>query len=188
MNIRIAGLCVSLLWLGACGSTPPVVDYDSSVDFGSYRTFAFISDHPLMRAPGSPAGSPLLEGRLMRITADNLQARGFVKVDNPEEADFVVGFTVGARDKIQVNSFPEPYRPYYGAWRWGGPYYGGATNVDVQQYTEGQLAIDVYDVPGRKPVWHSVATKRITDSMQRNPDETITAIVTDILMGFPPGS
>ena len=188
MNIRIAGLCVALLWLGACASTPPVVDYDSSVDFSSYRSYAFISEHPLMRAPDSLGGSPLLEGRLMRITDENLQAKGFVKVDNPEEADFTVGFTVGARDKIKVNSYPEPYRPYYGAWRWGGTYYGGATNVDVQQYMEGQLAIDVYDVSGHKPAWHGVATKRITDSMRRNPDESVTAIVNDILMGFPPGS
>ncbi len=59
--------------------------------------------------------------------------------------------------------------------------------MDVQQYTEGRLSIDIYDVAEHKPVWHGAATKRITDSMRENPNETITEIVTEILAGFPPG-
>lgn len=176
----------ALLLLSACGSTPPIIDYDSSIDFGSYKSYAFISDHPLMTDVGSATASPLLEGRLMRHADEVLQARGFTKVENPEAADFAIGFTVGSRDKVRVNSYPEPYRPYYGGWGWGGPYYAGASNVDVQQYTEGTLAIDVYDVSGHKPAWHGVATRRITDSMRRSPDESVAEIVSDILLGFPP--
>lgn len=178
--------------VAGCSSNPPVIDYDRSVDFSGYKTFAFISDHPLMRAEGSPPGSPLLEGKLMRITEDVLNAKGFTIVADAETADFAIGFTVGARDKIRVNSYPEPYRPYYGGWGWGGGYYGagygGGANVDVQQYVEGTLAFDIYDVSEHKPAWHGVATKRITDSMRRNPDESLTEIVSEILAGFPPGS
>ncbi|WOJ92093.1 DUF4136 domain-containing protein [Congregibacter variabilis] len=178
--------------IAGCSSNPPVIDYDSSVNFSGYKTYAFISDHPLMRSEGSPPGSPLLEGRLMRIVEDNLNAKGFALVANSEAADFAIGFTVGARDKIKVNSYPEPYRPYYGGWGgWGAPYYGGGyggSNVDVQQYVEGTLAIDIYDVSEHKPAWHGVATKRVTDSMRRNPDETLTEIVNEILAGFPPGA
>ncbi|WP_439105534.1 DUF4136 domain-containing protein [Congregibacter sp.] len=181
-----------VLAIAGCSSNPPVIDYDSSIDFSGYRTYAFISDHPLMRAEGAPPISPLLEGRLMRITEDSLNAKGFRIVANPEEADFAIGYTSGSRDKIKVNSYPEPYRPYYGGWGWGGSYYGGAygggSNVDVQQYTEGTLAIDIYDVTEHKPAWHGVATKRITDDMRRNPGEALTEIVNEILAGFPPGS
>ena len=178
-----------LVLLGGCAGNPPVIDYDPSANFASWKTYAFISDHPLFRAPDSPPGSPLLEGRLMQITDDTLQQKGFVKVDDPEQADFAISFTVGARDKIQVHSYPEPYRPYYGAWGWGGPYYAGAprSSVDVQQYTEGTLAIDIYDVAEHDPAWHGVATKRITDSMRRNPTEALTEIVNSILADFPPG-
>jgi hypothetical protein len=177
--------------IAGCSSTPPVIDYDRSVNFSGYKTYAFISDHPMIRAEGSPPGSPLLEGRLMRLTEDNLNAKGFVLIADPEAADFAVGFTVGARDKIKVNSYPEPYRPYYGGWGWGGAYYGagyGGSNVDVQQYVEGTLALDIYDVSEHKPAWHGVATKRITDSMRRKPDESLKEFVDEILAGFPPGS
>lgn len=190
--LRTTALLSLLALLTGCGASAPVIDYDRSADFASYRTYAFISDHPMVRAPDTPPGSPLLEGRLMRITDDNLQGKGFTKVSDPESADFAVSFTVGARDKIRVNSYPEPYRPYYGGWgAWGAPYYGGymgTSNVDVQQYTEGTLAIDIFDVNQHKPVWHGIATKRITDSMRRNPDESLTEIVDEILTRFPPGS
>ncbi|MDP5054626.1 MAG: DUF4136 domain-containing protein, partial [Congregibacter sp.] len=157
--------------LGGCSANPPIIDYDRSVDFSGYKTFAFISDHPLMVAEGSSTSSPLLEGRLMRITEDVLRAKGFTIIADAEAADFAVGFTVGARDKIKVNSYPEPYHRYYGGWGgWGAPYYGsgfgGGSNVDVQQYVEGTLAFDIYDVSEHKPAWHGVATKRITDSMR----------------------
>jgi hypothetical protein len=189
-------IAVFTLALVGCSSNPPIVDYDSSIDFSAYKTFAFISDHPLIRAEGADTASPLFEGRLMRSTEIALEAKGFSKVSDPESADFTVAFTVGARDKIKVNSYPEPYRPYYGYGArvgWGAPYYGmgvgmGSSNVDVQQYTEGTLAIDVYDVREHKPAWHGIATKRITDSMRRNPDESVTAIVEEILTSYPPAS
>lgn len=193
MHLRLLAVTTLTLLLAGCGSTGPVIDYDQSANFTTYRTYAFISDSPMMRTPDTPPVSPLLEGRLIRITDDTLQAKGFSKVEDPESADFTVGFTVGARDKIKVNSYPEPYRPYYGGWGWGATYYGGyggyggGTNVDVQQYTEGTLAIDVYDVAEHKPVWHGVATKRITDTMRRNPDESLTEVVQEILQAYPPG-
>lgn len=182
------GLVVAAALLAGCASNAPRIDFDSSADFASYRTYAFISDKPLMRAPDSGPHSPLLEGRLMRITDDAMQARGYTKVSNPEAADFAIGFTVGSRDKIKVNSYPASYRPYYGGWGWGGGYYAGASTTSVSQYTEGTLAVDIYDVASHKPVWHGVAEKRITDAMRRNPSEAVTEILNEIYAGYPPGS
>ena len=180
----------TVLFLGACSSSPVTTDFDNTVDFTGYKTYAFISDSPLMRAPDTPPGSPLLQGRLMKATDAILMAKGYSKVDDPETADFTVAFTVGARDKVQVNSYPEPYRPYYGAWGWGAPYYAGvgAQSVDVRQYTEGTLAIDVFDVAEHKPAWHGVAKGRITDKMRENPSEAVNTTVSEVLLQFPPGS
>lgn len=176
--------------LAGCAATPPTIDYDPAVDFSQYKTFAFIGEHPLLRGEGAESASPLLEGRLMQITENILSARGFKRVADRESADIAIGFTVGGREKIQVNSYPEPYRPYYGGYGrgWGGAYYGGgmATTTTVRQYTEGTLSVDVYDVSEHKPIWHGKATKRITEKMQENRQETITEIVTGILATFPP--
>jgi len=184
-------ISLAVFAITGCAGNPPVIDFDPSIDFTKYRTFAFIDEHPLLRAEGAETGSPLLEGRLMQITENVLTARGINRVANPESADIAIAFTIGGRDKIQVNSYPEPYRPYYGGgYRggWGGSYYGYgmSASTSVQQYTEGTLAIDIYEVTSHKPVWHGKATKRITDKMQENPQETITEIVTEILASFPP--
>jgi hypothetical protein len=177
-----------LTMLASCAGNPPVTDYDPSIKFSNYKTFAYISDHPLLRAEGAESGSPLLEGRLIQVTENILSARGFTRIADREAADIALAFTVGGRDKIRVNSYPEPYRPYYGGYGrgWGGSYYSTSTSTSVQQYTEGTLSIDIYDVSERKPIWHGKATKRITDKMQENAKDTINEIVASIMATFPP--
>ena len=175
-----------LVLVASCSSAPPITDYDPSVNFGQYKTFAFISAHPLMKGEGVTGTSPLLESRLMQVTENVVSSRGLRRVADPEDADIAIAFTLGSREKIQVNNYPEPYRRYYGGWGWGGAYYSGASQVDVRQYTEGVLAIDIYDVSMRKPVWHGTATKRITNKIRENPQQTINEIVPAILGAFPP--
>ena len=180
-------ISVFLTLLVGCEAPGPTVDYDSGKDFSRYRTFAYISDHPLMRDGGTVGTSPLLEGRLIQTTENILSARGFKRVADREKADMVIGFTIGSREKIRVNSYPEVYRPYYNrGWGWGGTYYGQSSAVDVQQYTEGTLAVDIYDVKERKPVWHSVAVRRITKKMRENPGDVIRETLASMFATFPP--
>ncbi|MBT3832982.1 MAG: DUF4136 domain-containing protein [Gammaproteobacteria bacterium] len=178
-----------LVFLAGCAAPKPMVDFDPSHNFSEYRTFAFISDNPLMIAEGLPGVSPMLEGRIIQITENILSARGYTRVSDRKEANFTVGFTLGGRDKIQVTSYPESYRGNYGSWGWGGRGYYGAqtyTNTDVRQYTEGTLAVDLYDGSTRKPVWHARAVRKITTKMRENPGETLRAILGDMFAAFPP--
>jgi hypothetical protein len=71
-------------------------------------------------------------------------------------------------------------------WGWGGMHYGVATETRVRQYTEGMLAVDIFDVEERRPVWHGVATKRISDADRDDAEVTIKAAVDSVLAGFPP--
>lgn len=183
--MRLLALLLPVVLLFGCSAPAPMIDYDTSYDFSQDRTFAFISENPLIRAEGSEGGNPLLEGRLMQITENIMAARGFTSVADRDSADLAVGFTVGARDKIQVNSYPEPYRYGYGRWGWGGGYYYGES-VDVRQYTEGTLSVDIYDPQERKPVWHGRATRKITSKMQENPGEALTEILNSVFATFPP--
>jgi hypothetical protein len=64
-----------------------------------------------------------------------LEAKGFDSAATREAADFAVSFTVGARDMIRVDDYPQFFR---GVWRWGPPYY--YPNVDITMYTEGMNA------------------------------------------------
>jgi hypothetical protein len=184
-------LCVllTLTFMTGCAAPAPMIDYDPNHNFTQYKTFAFISDHPLLRGEGAEGGSPLIEGRLMQVTENILAARGFTRISDREAADMAIGFTLGGREKIQVNSYPSTYHSSYNRSRWGGWGHGSyysPQQVDVRQYTEGTLAIDIYDVKEHKPVWHGRATRKITKKMRENPGQTVQEIMSGILATFPP--
>ena len=128
--MRFAYLLVALtLALGACESPVEVgpVDYDETVDFSSYESFAWISDEP-MKISGErpPRLTPLAETHVKNAIKDALTAKGYAFQIDPEDADFVVAFTVGSRDQIDVRSYPRSYR---GGWGWGGRYWGRSTTT-----------------------------------------------------------
>jgi hypothetical protein len=185
LNIRRLTLLYFVAALGGCGTMPIPVhsDFDNSADFSNYRTFSFISDKPLMVA-NIAATNPMLEGRLVEATKEELAVKGFRYVRNRTAADFVVSFTLGARDKIRVNSYPTNYRGgYYGGW--ATPYHN---EVDVRNYTEGTIAIDLFDVAKKSPVWHGWAIKSITAQDRANPAPLVKEIVSSIMAQFPPNT
>ncbi len=69
----------------------------------------------------------------------------------------------------------------WGGWGWGG--YGGwgypYSSIDVHNYTERSLVIDIYDTRTNQPVWHGVAKKNAyTDDVNyAKLDETIAAVL-----------
>ncbi len=179
--------------LGACASGfKATYDHDAEQDFSTYQSFAWISAHPMKVGATAGAANPLLEPRIMSAISDALTAKGYEKVAKAKSADFVLSFTVGSREKIRVNSYPTMAGGYraYGRhpdhWGWGHAYYGQGTETTVREYTQGMLAVDVFDVKERRPVWHGVATKSISESDREDSAATIKAAVDAVLAGFPP--
>lgn len=178
---------VALLLSGCGPSIKTQSDFDPEMDYKSYQKFVWVSENPMVLAMAAPPTmSPFLEERVMVAIAGSLKAKGFAQVDDPENADFAVGFTIGTEDKVRVTSYPSTYGGYYG--RRGYYYGGGGSDVRVSNYTEGTLAIDIFDVSTRQPAWHGWGSgtvgKPIKDDAKR---AAKYREVTDlILKGFPP--
>ncbi|ADJ27789.1 DUF4136 domain-containing protein [Nitrosococcus watsonii] len=158
-------------------------DYNPAVNFADYHTFSWIGDSPLISAPSGM--NPINVQRIMDEIRHDLTAKGYRFVHDQTEADFVVSFTIGTRDKINIDSYPAAYGGY---WGWGGRYYGGTGMMatDVETYTEGVLAIDIFDVATHQPAWHGWAAEPITNSVRENPSPVIAEAVAAILSNFPP--
>ena len=191
MKPRTKILCTvfGVTLLAACASTFEAThDHDADHDFSSYQTFAWISKNPMKVARSAAAPNPLLEPRIMGAIESGLEAKGYRLVNTPKSADFVVSFTVGSREEIKVDSYPTMTAGYGrpAHWGWGSAYYGYGTETTVRQYTKGMLAVDVFDVTGRRPVWHGVATKTINESDREDMEATIKAAADAVLAGFPP--
>jgi hypothetical protein len=190
---NIFGILLLGIALSACASTfKATYDHDPSNNFTNYQSFAWISKNPMKVGQGVATINPLLEPRIMSALERALVDKGYQWVADPASADFAVSFTVGSRDEIKVDSYPSMTAGYGagypGHWGWGSAYYGFGygTDTSVRQYTKGMLAVDVFDVKDRRPVWHGVATKTINESDRENMDETIKAAVDAIVAGFPP--
>ena len=175
----VAPAAVTLLLLTACASGPDVkVDVDPSANMSGYRTYSWTYHD-------TPRGmNPLAYQRVRQSIDANLASRGFTQAD---PGDFAVGFTLGARDKVEVTDFG-PYGPFYPGYGYGRGFHGGwaapYSNVEVRNVTEGTLTIDIYDTGTKRPVWHGVATQNIGSTVTQ---DQIDLAVSSVLAKFAAG-
>lgn len=189
-SIKLFLITLAITIATGCASNAPKVDFDknTNIDTTNYKTFAWLTEAKILAQPVDI--NPVMKERVDDSIEQAFIAKGYQLITDPEKADFAISYTVGSREKIKVNSYPATYNTGFG---WGrgyygrGGYYGGmsmGTETSVKQYTEGKLAIDVFDVKSRQPVFHGWATKRIKSSETDAPLDTINQIVTDVVNQF----
>jgi hypothetical protein len=190
--IKKVFVAVLLIAVASCSTTYKAkVDFDknSKVDTSNYKTFAWLNSGKIM-APAEDI-NPVMKLRVDEEIEQAFIAKGYQLIDDAEKADFAISYTVGNRDKIKVSSYPTTYNTGFG---WGRGYYGGrysgmygtqiATETHVRQYTEGKLAIDIYDVKSHQPAWHGWAVKRINSDDKQAPSSAIKDIVNKVVIQF----
>ncbi len=171
---------IALALLQACTTLRVGSDFDRKAVFSGYHSFA------LMQREHRGSSNPLVVQRARDAIQQELTRKGYTYVTDPGTADFVVDFTIGARDRMDVQSYPAPYtdRILWGSPGWWGPYWG--STVDVRTYREGTLSIDVFDGRAQRPVWHGWAKKELSRSDTEHSEEPIRTAVDAVLAQFPP--
>lgn len=179
----LSGLLVLLLLTACAPSVKVRSDVAPDVDLSAFSTYSFFS----------PMGveddqySSLLGQHFRDAVSQEMDARGLTQSESPQ---LQVNVSIGAEDKMKVNTYQEPYvyGGYYGYRGYG--YYGspwgyGGTRTTVHQYTEANVYIDVVDANSHKLVWQGVATFNLTDKMQQQMRETVFSTVDSIFEQFP---
>lgn len=195
-KIRTALSLLLVLSISAC-ATPlkSSVDVADHAEFGELKTYAWITDQPLFTSNvASPdVVNPLNEQRIRTAVEGQLQNKGYQKV-SIDQADFVVAFTLGARDRVRVtqyyNDFGYNYYGYHHGFsrfgrfnRFGHGFSGFGPSVSVQTFTEGTLVVDIFDNTENEAIWHGSASKRL--SRDNGALELIDEAVTALLAEFP---
>ena len=179
--LAVSGTCLAL----ACASPiKTAFDADPSVNMTSYKTYAWISADSLIGpTEGVIEGnyiSPLDDQRIRRQVDSQLQTKGYRPTDRAQ-ADLIVTYGVGSKEKIRVTDSPGRSSYYYGGYGYGSWYQG--SSVNVQQYTEGTLTIEFFDRKTKDAVWVGWGSKRLSKSNER--DEVIQEAVQKILAPLP---
>lgn len=180
---RLLGFTAAAIVLAACTTLRVGSDHDPAAGFSAYHTYVWMP--PRTDVYESP--NPLVVQRAHDAIQDALSAKGYQLLSNSAAADFVVDFTIGSRERTDVRSYPAPYG---GPWFWGNRYWWGApywgSEVNVHQYREGTISIDIFDGRTHRPVWHGWARKELTREDLEHSAGSIREAVDSVLAQFPP--
>ncbi len=168
---------IGVLALGACATLQTGSDFDRSVSFAPYRSFAWLP----RSHPDSP--NPLNVQRVQDAIRAELEAKGLRLEADVGRADLAVDFTVGAAERTDITTYPVEFG---GGWRWGGGYFGN--EIDVHQYQEGTLVINLFDARGHRPIWHGWARKPLSRQDLADPGPPLRAAVAAVLARYPPAA
>jgi hypothetical protein len=180
-----AGLFAVVLAAAGCATIQVGSDYDRSANFSNFHTFTLMH-----REHHSKTGmsNPLVVQRTEDAIKAEMARKGYLLTSDGTSADLTVDFTIGSQERTDVNSYPDPYiGPGWGFGRrgwWGGSYWGD--DLDVRQYREGTLSIDVFDAHSHRPVWHGWAKKELSRNDIEHSEEPIRKAVAAVLEKFPP--
>jgi len=180
--LQISTLLLLTAYLISCGPSLKVTDdYDKSVNFDKYKTFALFNSDSI-----HDAISPLNQQRILNSVKSEMAKKGFR--ENTDTPDVLVNVTAILQNRVAVSSTTDyygyggTYRPYY----WGGGMGSSTTNYNVQHYKDGSLIIDVIDASSKKLIWQGIGNKEI-DKPAKDPDAAISKAVASIMESFPPG-
>lgn len=173
---KLLFLPIIALVITSCSTVRVTTDYDTKADFNKYKTFAFYK-----KGIDEAKISDLDKKRIMRAIERELLAKGMTKSKNP---DVLVSLFTKSRERVDVNdSF---YGGFYSGYYY--PWYYGRTPVNVSQYTEGTLFIDIIDAKQKDLIWQGVGTGALSTRSVERKIERINEFVKEIMSKYPPNS
>ncbi len=182
MNLRTGVAVATCIAFIGCSQYDIHYDYDMDSNFASYRTYAWA---PQPTAEGSTSASAamqnnsLLQDRIRRSVDTAMASKGFTV--NTENPDVIVVYHTGMQNKVDVTDWGYSYAGSY--WGWAG------RDIDVYNYTEGTLLVDLVDPKQKKLVWRGSASGvvdpgRTPEQIQQRLDD----VVSQMFQNYPPKS
>lgn len=170
-TLKSLSLLLLVAVLASCSSVRVSADYDKSVDYSQYKTFAFYKD-----GIDKVEIHDLDKKRILKAIQRELNAKGMTVSENP---DLLINIFTDATERIDVNQWNYGY-----GWGWG-PFGMGMNHSTVNRTTEGTLYIDLIDGKKKELVWQGVGEGALTKNIERK-EERINEFVNKILAKYPP--
>ncbi len=158
--------------LTGCSTIQVQSDYDESVDFGAYSTYAY------MEAPqGVLAGNAMLATSIEQAVDSELATDGYRKIESGTP-DFYVAYH-GAVNEVISSVTVERWG--YGWRRWA-----RTAEVRVDTYQQGTLVIDIVNAADKELVWRGSVQGNVDNPERAR--KNIGKAIAKILEEFPPQS
>jgi hypothetical protein len=144
----LALLFLGLLFAQGARAQKITMEFDQTIDFSKYKTFAIRDGQLNSRNPA--LNSPLVKKQIEADIQNDLTAKGLTLVPSGP-SDLNVRYTFGAARKTEIEAYPA-------GW------YGFGTRYVRVPYAEGTLVIDLRDPTTRSLVWRAIAGEEKSDA------------------------
>jgi Domain of unknown function (DUF4136) len=141
--------------LMGCATAQVNTDWDANAQFTNYHTYAWM-DTPHMQAMQQ---ATLFDRRLRGTVEEQLTAKGLRKANANGEADLLLLYHTGVQDKIDVLQ-----SGYFGR------------HLDVREYQQGTLVLDLVDAKSKSLVWRGTATGEVSGGADPSSDKIAKTI------------
>lgn len=184
--LKLLPALAAIILLASCSTVRVASDYDQSVNFNEYKTYAFYK-------PGIDQAeiSDLDKKRILRAIDAEMSSKGFTKSSDPA---VLVSIFAKAKERVDVYQNNWGWGGGlgwggfgWGGFGWGGPWgLGGNFGNTVSTRTEGTLYIDIIDKANKQLVWQGQGTASLITGNVDKRDARIQEIVTEIMNVYPP--
>ncbi|MEY2853899.1 MAG: hypothetical protein RL030_1031 [Pseudomonadota bacterium] len=179
-RLLLAGSLLGLLAVSGCASGPTIrSNVDPGADFTRFQTFNFMQ--PL--STDREGYQTFLSRDLMAAAERELVGRGLKRTET--SPDLLVNFSANLDQRLRVTQTPQTNVGNFGSHRRGFYSTWPTYRTDVQQYTQGTLAVDVIDASRMQLVWEGVAVHRLTQSRADNIGPAIDQALQEMFARFP---
>jgi hypothetical protein len=168
--------------LGACSSVTVNTDWNTTLDFTQYKTYAWLPDTV------DKDLSPFAQQNIQSAIDGELQKHGLSKVTS--DPNLYITFRAHMSSYTQYTTVSTGYG-YGGGWGgWGcygcmGGAYGGVSTTSAQQIPTGNLIVVLVDPKKNEMVWRSNAKADIASDMAGR-QQQLQSAMEQMFQGFPP--
>ena len=178
--LSYSSLIFLFLFISSCHTIKVATDYDPTINFDDYKTFAFYK-----KGIDQVAISDLDKRRILGALENTLKSKGFKTSENP---DILVNIFTKEEAKVDVfnNNFGGSWGWGWNPWIWPGMGMG-MQNTQVTTTAEGRLFIDFIDAKSKKLLWQGSGIGGLQPhNSPLKKQEIIQKFVTEILANYPP--
>jgi hypothetical protein len=165
-----------VLILISCSTSIKVqTDYTEGTNYEKYKTYKIVE----VEADKTGINEITLT-RVINAVKREMESKGFSKSNNPDLEVHLIGLVA---NKVDTDVYTDYYgRGYYRrSFGYGIP----STRVDVTEYKEGTLIIDLVDAEKGQLVWQGIGTARMNED-PKGRAERVNKAVMQILREYPP--
>lgn len=180
IGFLIISLVLGLFAAGGCSGPKVITDFDRSVEFSAFHTFAYLGMTDRGYEVGPSDRSPL-RGRVKEMVDKQLAAKGFTEVRLEDSPDLLVHIFFGVMGQQRVQNIGTAGRGYGLGAGFNSPlvtayeYHDGewerlnrSRNVVTYKEHEGTLIVDLADASRKELVWRAVIKAVLGDNLEKN--------------------